>query len=294
MNYWKVTKKTVKKFIEDKPMNYSSSIAFYTIFSLPAILIIIINIAGSIYDDETVRSSLISQIHSLFGENSANTIEKILTNAVEFGSDTFAKVIGIATLVFSATTVFIALQDSLNHIWGIKPKPKKGYIKFAIDRLLSLAMVISIGFLLLVSLIVDTVVSLFKDFLTNFLSDGAYFMVSILNFLFLGIIITVIFAMLFKILPDAKIRWKNVWIGAFVTTLLFLGGKFLIGFYLGNSTLSNAYGAAGSLVLLLVWVYFSSVILLFGAEFTFVYSKEKGDQIEPAKHAVIVEQVEKN
>ncbi|UII20052.1 YihY/virulence factor BrkB family protein [Fulvivirga ligni] len=292
MDYWKVIKHTVKEFIADDPMSYSSSIAFYTIFSLPAILIITVSIAGSAYEDQVVRTNLINEISNLFGQSSAETIDKIMANANGLGDSLIAKIVGIGTLIFSATTVFVSLQNGLNCVWGIKPKPEKGIIKFIVNRLLSLAMIISIGFLLLVSLVVDTLIVVFNNILTELFSGATYYIISGVNIIFSLAVITLVFAMIFKVLPDAKIEWRDVWVGAFVTTLLFTLGKYLIGFYLGNSSVSTAYGAAGSLVLLLVWVYYSSVILLFGAEFTYVYSREIGHKIRPDKDAVIVKTIE--
>lgn len=288
IKYWGISKQTVKEFIEDDPMGYSASIAFYTIFSLPAILIIVVTIAGSAYEKQEVTGSLMEQIETLIGPQSAKEVKNILENASETGTTTFAKIVGIGTLIFSATTVFMSLQNGLNQIWGIKPKPEKGFVKFVINRLLSLAMVISIGFLLLVSLLADTMLAVFKNFISQILSEAAFYFAMVFNLAFSLLIITLVFAMIFKVLPDAKIRWSTVWVGAFVTTLLFVIGKFLIGLYLGNSSIGNAYGAAGSLVLLLIWVYYSSVIILFGAEFTYVYSKVMGHRIRPNKDAVIV------
>jgi len=285
-------KETVKKFADDDPLNYAASIAFYTIFSLPAILIISIVIAGSFYEDQEVKQTIISQIQQVFGSSSADQILNIMENANQSSSSTLAKILGIATLLFSGTTVFVSMQNGINSIWGIKPKPKRGYIKFIIDRILSFAMVISIGFLLLVSLLVDALLSIFKDVISDLLSGAAFYVITLSNLIFSLGVVTVIFAMIFKVLPDAKIKWKDVWRGAFVTTVLFVGGKFLIGLYLSTSTLANAYGAAGSLVLLLVWVYYSSIILLFGAEFTHVYSNMKGRSIEAAKKAVKLKKVE--
>lgn len=285
---WHILKRTGIEFFEDDPMSYSASIAFYTIFSLPAILIITVTIAGSAYEQQAVQGGMLEQIESLTGKESADEIRKILSNANETASGTVARIIGIATLVFSATTVFVSLQNGLNKIWGIRPKPERGLIKFLINRLLSLAMVISIGFLLLVSLVVDTLIVVFRDLISGYLSGIAYELVAVANVAFSLFIITLIFAFIFKVLPDARIRWRDVWIGAFVTTLLFMLGKYLIGFYLGTSSVGSAYGAAGSLVLLLIWVYYSSVIVLFGAEFTFVYSRETGHRIRPDKNAVIV------
>jgi membrane protein len=200
--------------------------------------------------------------------------------------------VGIATLVFSATTVFISLQTSLNKIWGIKPKPERGIVKYLLDRLLSLAMVISIGFLLLVSLVFDAVLVVFQNSLTKVLAGWALYLVTALNIVVSLGLITVIFAILFKVLPDAKIKWKDVWVGAIVTTVFFALGKYLIGFYLGNSSVNSAYGAAGSLVIILIWVYYSTVIFLFGAELTSVYAEKLGSDITPYHHAVKVQVVE--
>jgi len=278
--------------MEDDPMSYSASIAFYTIFSLPAILIITMVIAGSFYEDQQVKQSIIDQIQQLFGGQSAEQVLKIMENASQSTTGTIAKIVGIGTLVFSATTVFISLQNGLNSIWGIKPKPKKEVLGFLMNRVLSLAMVISIGFLLLVSLVVDALIVIFNEILTQVLSGFTFYIVSGVNMLVSIAIITLIFALIFKVLPDAKIKWRDVWVGAAVTAVLFIVGKYLIGLYLGASSVASAYGAAGSLVLLLVWVYYSSIILLFGAEFTFVYSRDIGSNIRPAKQAVFLQKKE--
>ncbi|MEX2336659.1 MAG: YihY/virulence factor BrkB family protein [Fulvivirga sp.] len=288
VKYWGILKQTVVEFIEDDPMGYSASIAFYTIFSLPAILIIVVTIAGSAYEDQVVQGGLLEQIESLIGHESAAEVNKILANASDTGTTIMAKIVGIGTLIFSATTVFMSLQAGLNKIWGLRPKPEKGFIKFVVNRLLSLAMIISIGFLLLVSLLADTLLAAFKNLISQILSEAAFYVATVFNLAFSLFVITIVFALIFKVLPDAKIRWKTVWVGAFVTTLLFVTGKYLIGFYLGNSSIGSAYGAAGSLVLLLIWVYYSSVIVLFGAEFTYVYSKVMGHRIRPNKDAVIL------
>lgn len=288
IRYWDVLKETVSKFIDDDPFTYSASIAFYTIFSLPGILIIAVVVAGAVYEDQHVKNALIEQIQSLFGSESATEVNKVLANSYITANSFIAKLIGVLTLMFSATTVFISLQNSLNNIWNIKPKPKKEVFKFFFNRLLSLSMVISIGFLLLVSLVIDALLVVFKDYLSSAFNDITVYLVSILNLAVSLGVITLVFAMIFKILPDANIRWKDVWIGAFVTTLLFLLGKYLIGVYLGNSTLGSTYGAAGSLVLLLIWIYYSVLILLFGAEFTLVYTKQIGRKIKPKKNAVVV------
>lgn len=293
LKYIHILKQTGKEFISDNPMNYSASIAFYLIFSLPAISIITVFIAGAAYQDQVVQQNMIQQIKLLFGAQSAETINLIMANVNAKGTTPLARIFGIGVIIFSATTVFVSLQNGLNSIWGIKPKPKRNVLKFFINRLLSFGMVISIGFLLLVSLAINSFISLFNDQFTNWFTGLTSYILPGTNLILSLVIITVVFAMIYKILPDARVRWSDVWVGAFVTTLLFLLGKYLIGFYLGNSSLNATYGAAGSLVLLLIWVYYSSIIVFIGAEFTYVYSKEGGHQIRPDKNAVIVDVVER-
>jgi len=289
---WDVLKQTIVNFFEDDSFSYASSIAFYTIFSMPAILIISLSIGATVYERDIVQKELINQVARLIGPDSAGDVEEILINAALDSTGTFAKIVGIATLIFSATTVFISLQTSLNKIWGIKPKPERGFVKYLINRLLSLAMVISIGFLLLVSLIIDTALVVVQNSLSKVLAGWALYLVAGLNILISLAMIAFIFAILFKVLPDAKIKWRDVWVGSVITTALFTLGKFLIGFYLGNSSVNSAYGAAGSLVIILIWVYYSTVIFLFGAELTSVYADKLGSHIEPYHNAVKVQVVE--
>lgn len=273
-------------------MSYASSIAFYTIFSMPAILIIALSVGSAFYERNVVQDELINQVERLIGTESSKEIEQILANASLDATSTFAKIFGVATLIFSATTVFISLQSSLNKIWGIKPKPKRGILKFILNRLLSLAMVASIGFVLLVSLVIDAALVIFQGVLSKILAGITLYILNIVNIMISLAFITLIFGLIYKVLPDAKIKWKDVWVGAVVTTALFTIGKFLIGFYLGNSSFNSAYGAAGSLVIILVWVYYSTVIFLFGAELTSVYSEESGNKIQPYDTAVKVQVVE--
>lgn len=289
---WKILRRTVSNFIEDDSMSYASSIAFYTIFSLPAVLIIALAVGAAFYERAVVERELLSQVERLIGRQSADEIQGILAHATFDATSAFAKVVGIVTLIFSATTVFISLQTTLNKIWGIKPKPKRGFVKFLLNRLLSLAMVATIGFLLLVSLVIDAVLVLFQGLLSQMLEGITLVFLQIVNIGVSLLLITVIFGLMFKVLPDARIKWRDVWVGAAITTVLFTAGKYLIGLYLGNSTFNSAYGAAGSLVIILVWVYYSTVIFLFGAELTSVYTEETGSKIEPYDMAVKVQVVE--
>jgi membrane protein len=289
---WTILRKTIVNFYEDDSMSYASSIAFYTIFSMPAILIIALSIGTTFYERNVVQEELINQVERLIGMNSEKEITEIITNARLDSTSAFAKSVGIVTLIFSATTVFASLQSSLNKIWGIKPKPGKGIVKFVVNRLLSLAMVAVMGFLLLVSLVVDASLAIFQGFLSRIMEGFALHILNATNIVISFTIITVIFALVFKVLPDANVKWRDVWLGAIVTTVLFTIGKFFIGFYLGNSTFGSAYGAAGSLVIILVWIYYSTIIVLFGAELTSVYTEEIGERIKPTDTAVKVQQIE--
>ncbi|MBR9998349.1 MAG: YihY/virulence factor BrkB family protein [Cyclobacteriaceae bacterium] len=294
--WWQILKDTVTKFFNDNPFQYSATIAYYTILSLPGIAIISVMIASSFFfEDNEVRNELIKQTKLLMGESSAEQIESVLSRASISEESNIMKIIGAVTLVISATTVFVSLQDSLNYIWRIRPKPKKFFVRFLLNRLLSLAMVVSIGFLILVSLMADTLIALLRHTISDYLPGFSYYIFLTVNILFSLGIILLVFASIYKVLPDAQIKWKDVWIGAIVTTIFFTGGKYLISYYLSTSSFSDVYGAAGSLVLLLVWVYYSVLILFFGAEFTYVYTKHKGRIIKPDKNAVgiKIEEIEK-
>lgn len=283
--YQKALQSTFKQFKLQEAMNFSSSIAFYVIFSLPAVLIITTSIAGVLYEDDIVRNNLIEQFQLVFGEESATAIDRVLQNANETSSSFWARIAGFIMLLISATTVFVSLQDGINRVWGVKAKPDKNLFFFFKNRALSLAMAGSIGFLMLVSLLAEAVINIFDEVILDVLEVSSFSVVSIANTLVSVAVTTVVFACLFKVIPDAKTKWGNVWGGALLTTVLFVVGKFLIGFYLGNSSLGSVYGAAGSLVILLVWIFFSSMIVLFGAQFTAIYSEEKDGEIVPGRNA---------
>lgn len=287
--YWDVLKKTFKEYRITDAMDYSSSIAFYLIFSLPAILIITLAIAGFVYEDQVARETLLEQFETFFGTESANAINKILTNVTEASNSYIAHVIGFITIIISATTVFVSLQDGLNQVWGLKSKPDKNLYNFFKNRLLSLAMAVSVGFLLLVTLVVDTSLNFFEERIIELFSETGYYVANSINMLISVMVTTTVFACLFKVIPDAVVKWKNVWMGAFVTTVLFGLGKLLIGFYLSTSSFGTVYGAAGSLVILLTWIFYSTMIVLFGATFTSVYSREIEGGITPTKNAKLIE-----
>ncbi|TKB28354.1 YihY/virulence factor BrkB family protein [Desulfopila sp. IMCC35006] len=286
--WWLIFKDTGGKFLQDKPFVYSSSIAYFAIFSLPAIALITVMIAGSFYENATVKNSMLTQISRMAGTNSAQEVERLMNKITRNTENIQTKVISIATLIFSATSVFVILQESINSIWGIKPKTEGGLVRFLVNRLLSLAMIASMGFLVLVSLVTDTLIAMLKVFINQYFTGLAYYFLWLANTLISGALIATVFALIYMVLPDAKIKWSHAWIGAFITTILFIFGKYLIGFYLKTSNFTESYGAAGSLVALLAWVYYSVLILLFGAEFTYSYTRHVDGIIQPPGQAVAV------
>lgn len=286
---WKLIKETAEKFKEDDPVIYGAGIAFFMIFSMPPILIIIISVAGVFFGEQAVEGELSQQISKLVGSSSAEAIEGIVKNARMSGTSTMATIIGVATLIFSATVVFNFIQKSLNKIWQVKPKPERSFVKFLTDRLISFSMIIVFGFLMLVTLMVDTILAILRNYLKESFAGMTTMILEGANFIISFTIVSFIFALIFKFLPDAKIRWKDVGIGAIVTAFLYTVGKYLIGYILGKTSIASTYGAAGSLAAILLWVFYSTLIMLIGAEFTQVYSKDIGKKIRPKKHAVRIE-----
>jgi membrane protein len=257
------------------------------------VLLITISIGATFYEHNVVRDGLTQQIGQLIGESSAKEIEKILMNAsMEGDRSVVARIVGIAALIISGTTVFMSLQLSINKVWSVRAKPKRGLLKYVVDRLLSLAMIISIGFILLVSLVIETLIVFLRDFLEGKLGGLSVYLFSGMSILLSVLIVSIIFGLMFMILPDAKIKWRDVWVGSLITGILFSLGKYLIGFYLGTSSLNTAYGAAGSLVIILLWVYYSAIIFLYGAKLTYAYTEVYHRKIVPNPNAVRVETVE--
>jgi membrane protein len=283
---WDLTKRTFAVFMDAKPFNYSATVAFYTIFSLPAILLIVLFVAGTTFDVQEVRSELFAQIRSIVGADGTEQIKQIIENARLSGSLKLMNIAGIGLLLFSATTVFAALQDSLNMLWGVKPNPKNVVAKFFLDRLLSFGVVVSFGFIMLVFLVIDALLAILRDYISTQFPDFMLLFIEAINFSLSGIIIFMVFSLIYKVLPDTKLKWRQVWLGALLTTLLFIGGKFLINFYLQNSQFTTTYGVAGSLVAILLWIYFSCLLLFLGASFVKAYAMETGKRIRPARHAV--------
>ncbi|MBH8561868.1 YihY/virulence factor BrkB family protein [Nostoc sp. CENA67] len=284
---WRLFQETFKEWNEDKASRLAAALAYYTVFSIAPLLIIVIAIAGAVFGEEAARGEIFRQIQGLVGTDGAIFIETAIKNANKPQTGTIASVISILLLLLGATGLFTELQDSLNTIWEVKPKPGRGFINIIRQRFLSFAMVLGIGFLLLVSLVISAVLSALVTYFSNLL-PGVDSLWQIVSFLLSFGITTVLFALIFKVLPDVKITWSDVSIGAIITSVLFSIGRFLLGQYLGNSSFSSAYGAAGSLVVILAWVYYAAQILFFGAEFTQVYARKYGSGITPNKNAMPV------
>jgi membrane protein len=289
---WQVLKNAFTGISEDKITKLSGSLAYYTVFSMGPLLLVIISLCGIILGREAIEGQIYAQLEDFVGQDTALQLQQIIKNASLQGKSTVAAIIGGIALLIGATTVFAEIQDSINMIWGLKPKPKKGWLKMLRNRLLSFSVIASLGFLLLVSLAISATIDVFSNRLAAAYPDVAVVVFYIINILLTFVITTIIFAVIFKVLPDAKITWKDVRAGAITTALLFMLGKFAISFYIGKSNIGSTYGTAGSLVVLLLWVYYSSIILYFGAEFTKAYAVEYGEPIHPNSYAVTTKQVE--
>ncbi len=293
---WNLTRDSFSEFLDDKGIKLSAALAYYTIFSIPPLLIIIISITGFFFGEQAIEGHIYAQISGFVGPEAAAQIQVAIRNTVIDQNSWWATGISIAALILGAAGVFVEIQDSINVIWGLKAKPKKGLIKLIINRLISFSMVLSIGFLLLVSLVLNALLDVFNMQLQRMFPDIAFYAFYVFNILLMMVVITILFATIFKVLPDAKIKWDSVIPGAVFTMLMFLLGKVLIGVYLGNSDIATTYGAAGSIVVILVWVYYSSIILFYGAEFTQLYAERFGVPIEPNDYAIFIarEEVEVN
>ena len=291
---WSITKQSFSDFIDNKVFKLSAALAVYTIFALPAMLIIVIAISDIFYGRAAIEGTLYHQISAFIGTDAALQIQQTIRGTALAGSSNFATIAGILTLLFGATSVFSEIQDSINHIWKLKAKPRKGkgFLKMLLNRLLSFSLVVGLGFILLVSLLINGLMDAFINRLTQMFPQLTVIMVYVFNVILTFGITALLFGMIFKVLPDARIKWKHVRAGAFTTAVLFMLGKFLIGYYLGHSKLSSTYGTAGSVIVMLLWVYYSAMILYFGAVFTHVYARHTGSRIYPNNYAVWVQEIE--
>lgn len=282
---WVLLKETIAEWNNDKASRLAAALAYYTIFSLAPLLIIAIAIAGAVFGEEAAKGEIVEQLQGLVGREGAQFIQVAIENASKPNQGTIASIISVVVLLFGASGLFAQLQDALNTIWEVQPKPGRGLVGMLRDRFLSFLMVLGVGFLLLLSLILSAALTGFVNYFGHLL-PGIGFLLQFANFIISFAIPTVLFGLIYKVLPDVEITWSDVWIGAVITSLLFSFGRFLLGMYLGNSSFGSTYGAAGSVVILLAWVNYAAQILFFGAEFTQVYARRYGSRIVPAKNAV--------
>jgi membrane protein len=288
----KVLLATFKGFSEDKGLKLSASLAYYTVFSIGPLLLLIMSLVSIFYGSEAIQNKLFEELNGLLGASTAAQIQEIVKNITFSGKTNFALAVSIITLIVGATSVFVEIQDSLNMIWKLKAKPKKGWLAFLRNRLLSSSLIISIGFLMVVSLLINGAIEALMDIIRQRFSSIAEVLMYAMNMVISFLVIMVLFGIIFKFLPDARIKWRHVRSGAIFTALLFMLGRYLIGLYIRQTATESTYGAAGAIVVLLVWIYYSAVILYIGAEFTQVYAEAYGGGIEPAEYAVHVQQTE--
>jgi membrane protein len=286
--YGQILKQTVSDFLDDRGPKLSAALSYYTIFSIAPMLIVIITLCEVFLGRQAIEGSIYKEINTMVGNDAALQIQEMIKNAALSGDSVWATCIGVITLLIGATSVFGEIQDSINFIWELKARPKNGLIKILVNRLLSFSMVVTLGFILLVSLGLNGMITLFSGQLAHLFPEATVVLLYIINLALTFLIISVLFGVIFKVLPDAKVKWRHVRVGAITTAILFMIGKFAIGMYLGSSKVGSTYGAAGSIVIILLWVYYSAIILYFGAEFTQVYAQYHGERIEPNEYAVYI------
>ncbi|MFD1770567.1 YihY/virulence factor BrkB family protein [Sphingobacterium suaedae] len=287
--HFSILKNAVLGFMNEDSLKYSASLAYYTVFSLGPILVLMISLAGIFLGEDAIKGKVFSELQGLVGANAARQIQDVIKNLSLSGKSNLALLVSAITLLLGATTVFGDIQNSINKIWHVRPKVKKGWLKIVKDRLLSSSLVIGLGFLLVVTLIINGVILALTDRLQRIFPDITVFLLSSINLLLSFGIIYLLFCIIFKVLPDVNIQWRTVRSGALFTALLFIIGRFLIGFYIENSSTESTYGAASSIVLILLWVYYTAAILYLGAIYTREYAAYRGVPIEPSEFAVHVE-----
>ena len=279
-------KEVFVEFIGDNILKYSASLAYYTVLSIAPLLVILLTITGFLFGKDAINGQLYGEINKLVGSDAALQIQTSIQNIHLNKDNVFATTIGIVVLTIGATGIFGEIQDSLNRIWGLRIKAKKVWWKVLIDRLISFSLILSLGFVLIVSLVLNAIAAAISDKIIAFLPGMGNIFLLVIDTVVTLMITTVLFGSIFKVLPDAKIKWRDVSIGAFITACLFLLGKYGIGYYLGQSKLGSIYGAAGSIMIMMIWVYYSSAILYLGAVFTKVYATNFGGKIYPSDYSV--------
>ncbi|MBX0291566.1 YihY/virulence factor BrkB family protein [Hymenobacter sp. HSC-4F20] len=284
-----ILKTTASEFMVNNSFRHAAALSYYTIFSLPPLLLIVITVASSVYGAEAVTGQIYGQMRGFLGADSAKFLQDSIAEFTKQQKSGVASIIGIGTLVFAATTFFVTLQESINDIWNLKVKPRNGIWQFIRDRLLSFGLILSVALLLLISFVISAMLSVFTDQLQRWFPEVAVIFIHLIDFALSLFITSLLFGLIYRFLPDAIIRWRDVGIGAVITALLFLVGKYLIAFYIAQSDPGSAFGAAGSAIVLLLWVNYSSLIIFFGAEFTQEFADAFGQKVQPKAHAVRIE-----
>ncbi len=284
----KLLLETYNNFSDDNAIKLGASLSYYTLFSLPPLLILIISLGGIFFGEEAIRGELVNQIEDLVGESSAEFIQSTLSNIQINQSGSIAAIIGVCVLIFSASTVFAEIQSSINFIWGLRTKPNKGIIRFIFNRLISFSMIATLGFILMVSLILNGILKIISDRVLAILDIEQLNLFFLINNSVVFLIIVSLFTIVFKTLPDARIRLRDSFAGAVFTSILFMIGKYLIGYYLSSTNIGTVFGATASVALLMTWVYYSAIILYFGAEFTKVYTDHYGQKIVPNEYTFLI------
>ena len=274
-----------KEFSADNILKYSASLAYYTVFSIAPLLVIITALSGIFFGKDAVTGEVYNQLNGLVGSVAAVQIQDTIKKIHLTGNNFFASIVSIIILLVGATSIFGEVQDSLNKIWGLRVKTKKTWWKLILTRLISFSLILSICFIMIVSFILNVIVTSFGNFLNRYIQNFNVYFIEATDAVLSFLVSSFLFSLMFKILPDAKIRWKDVLFGGFITAVFFTLGKFAIGFYLGKSKLTTLYGAAGSIVIIMLWVYYSSIILYLGAEFTKVHANLYGKKIQPNEYA---------
>jgi membrane protein len=290
----KIVARAFRQYQKDGPIQLAGTTAFFTIFAIAPIFVIITSLLGIILGEDEIARRILDEIQSLIGQDGAEFVATLIEDYGGTERNITGTIIGLAVLLVTSTTFFTILQNSINYIWRIRAKPKSNLLKALKDRLLSFGLILSIGFILLVLLIVDAALSFFGEFLTNYMEEFAVLLVRILNIIVSFGVLVLIFALIYRYLPDARIKWNITWVGAIITAALFVAGRYVIGLALGMADIGVMYGAAGSVVIFLLWVFYSSIILFLGAEITRQYAIYFGYSIEPKKYAVRIEISEKS
>ena len=295
--FWQLIMQAVNGFADDRCMKMSASLAYYTVFSIGPLLLILIWALGFFYGyaldgSEEARNQVVEELNELFGRDIASLLESAVHNLSLDSQSNIGIIVGAGTLMFTSTTIFVDIQNSINTIWKVKPKPKKGWLKIIINRLISFSMILGLVFLLMASLLISSAIGIMTDYFNQFLVGLNVDLIGWINTAITYLVISALFATIYAFLPDAKVRLKDIMGGALFTALLFMLGKYLISIYLSKNMTASSYGAAGSIIILLAWVYYSAAILYFGAEFTKAYATRYGYGIQPSSYAVLVQQTE--